>query len=373
MIEDLGLYSLIFLLFALCIIFPPTEFCSAGLTLEGVFGHFLGDEQTSFVEYHLRRSTLTVVSHFCLPLLYFLFLEFLEDGITIFVLEPHHILQYGAVASIAIAIGAFTFGFYRKSADWATHPTVKALKQYDPDWRRIAQSIDIEYRRIDKFCVALGGIRRVVVTDSWVMFVSSYGLYLSQQSDVDLKAVRADEHSISHHTSDAQSVQFIDIQVVNTVKAIAPFTLRLNADMLRDLRTKLARPVAMARDVILRHSLNERFVHAFLAQVESNPRVDLDPLIKERLDLCLGCSIEPTNVKLEKNCLDMAHQQMDMDGRPIPNCSQCFCRPMWCVACMARIYAAKQEQNRPERWMSGKASCPTCRTTFCVLDVSFIN
>lgn len=76
MIEDLGVYSLIFALFALCIVFPPTEFCSAGLTLEGVFGHFLGDEQVAFVDYHLRRSTLTVVCHCCLPLCTFVLVVF---------------------------------------------------------------------------------------------------------------------------------------------------------------------------------------------------------------------------------------------------------------------------------------------------------
>lgn len=115
-----------------------------------------------------------------------------------------------------VDLGAFTFAFYRKSADWSSHPIVKTLKLYDADWRRVAASIDAEYRRIDKFCVALGGsilgtgvrsvlliisvgglgIRRVVVTDSWVMLVSSYGLYLSQQSDVDLRAIRADEHNV---------------------------------------------------------------------------------------------------------------------------------------------------------------------------------
>ena len=68
MVQDLALWSFIYILLALCVIFPPTEFCSAGLTVEGIFSHFLGDENLNFVEYHLRRSTLTLVAHCCLPL-----------------------------------------------------------------------------------------------------------------------------------------------------------------------------------------------------------------------------------------------------------------------------------------------------------------
>lgn len=44
-----------------------------------------------------------------------------------------------------------------------------------------------------------------------------------------------------------------------------------------------------------------------------------------------------------------------------------------CVRCMSLIFAAKQDRNHPERWMPGKASCPTCRAIFCVLDVSFLS
>ena len=42
-----------------------------------------------------------------------------------------------------------------------------------------------------------------------------------------------------------------------------------------------------------------------------------------------------------------------------------------CVSCMGRIFASKQNQNRPEQWMTGKSPCPTCRATFCVLDVCY--
>ena len=40
------------------------------------------------------------------------------------------------------------------------------------------------------------GIRRVIVTDTWIILVTSYGLKVAQQSDVVLQAVRADEHQV---------------------------------------------------------------------------------------------------------------------------------------------------------------------------------
>lgn len=32
-------------------------------------------------------------------------------------------------------------------------------------------------------------------------------------------------------------------------------------------------------------------------------------------------------------------------------------------------FASRQDQNHPETWMSSKATCPLCRSRFCMLDV----
>ena len=49
-----------------------------------------------------------------------------------------------------------------------------------------------------------------------------------------------------------------------------------------------------------------------------------------------------------------------------------ICRPMWCVSCLAKWFASRQNQYEKETWLRNKATCPMCRAKFCVLDVSFI-
>ena len=56
-------------------------------------------------------------------------------------------------------------------------------------------------------------------------------------------------------------------------------------------------------------------------------------------------------------------------------CGHCFCRPMWCALCMARWFAQRQllAERPTDSWLRGRAPCPTCRTPFCILDVSRIS
>lgn len=72
------------------------------------------------------------------------------------------------------------------------------------------------------------------------------------------------------------------------------------------------------------------------------------------------------NIKLQKNCVDGIH------GSELGNCNNCYCRPMWCVDCMAKWFASRQNQDEKEMWLQQKCTCPMCRSTFCILDVSYI-
>ncbi|VDN45739.1 unnamed protein product [Gongylonema pulchrum] len=95
------------------------------------------------------------------------------------------------------------------------------------------------------------------------------------------------------------------------------------------MRGKLDKPIAMAREVILKHSLSERFVEAFTRQIALNSKFDYSE--PERLEPCLGCSAELSNIKLWKQCLDNIEDDVDPEGHPRPQCAQCYCRPMWLV------------------------------------------
>lgn len=82
-------------------------------------------------------------------------------------------------------------------------------------------------------------------------------------------------------------------------------------------------------------------------------------LFKE-LDQCIGCFQVKPNLKLQKLCEEVPDQ---------PNCTSCYCRPMWCVDCMGRWFASRQDQEHQNKWLSSKCTCPMCRATFCMLDI----
>lgn len=79
----------------------------------------------------------------------------------------------------------------------------------------------------------------------------------------------------------------------------------------------------------------------------------------------MGCMQARPNVKLQKLCID--------DDTTDVKCTTCFCKPLWCVDCMARWFASTKDAEAPDRWLSSKCSCPMCRSIFCILDVSLID
>ena len=80
------------------------------------------------------------------------------------------------------------------------------------------------------------------------------------------------------------------------------------------------------------------------------------------LESCIGCMQKTANVKLQKLCAS------PQEG----SCVQCYCRPMWCLECMGKWFASRQNQQEPETWLAGRAPCPTCRAVFCMLDISMV-
>lgn len=88
----------------------------------------------------------------------------------------------------------------------------------------------------------------------------------------------------------------------------------------------------------------------------------------QELENCIGCMQKESDVKLQKHCRE-ENQEGGREPPEGPPCVQCFCRPMWCLECMGKWFASRQDQQHPETWLSSKAPCPTCRAVFCMLDV----
>ena len=62
------LFIIAYILIAACLVAPPTEFVSAGLTVQNIFSNILGSEDIQFVEYHIKRTALTLIFHSLIPL-----------------------------------------------------------------------------------------------------------------------------------------------------------------------------------------------------------------------------------------------------------------------------------------------------------------
>ena len=66
--------------------------------------------------------------------------------------------------------------------------------------------------------------RRVIVTDSWIVKLSTYDVFLARQTDSVLRLLRSDDHSV---TPDGPGgAQFLTIQVTSTDPRHKPFTIR---------------------------------------------------------------------------------------------------------------------------------------------------
>lgn len=80
MTSDLLVFTLFYLLFTGCVLYPPNEFTSMGISISALFSAYLGSENDQFVLYHIKRSVVTLLLYSALPLGYVFILWLLDFG-----------------------------------------------------------------------------------------------------------------------------------------------------------------------------------------------------------------------------------------------------------------------------------------------------
>ncbi|XP_029367781.1 E3 ubiquitin-protein ligase TM129 isoform X3 [Echeneis naucrates] len=352
-------FTLVYVVFCLCFVFTPTEFHSAGLTIQNLFSSWLGSEDLGFVQYHVRRTTVTLLVHSALPIGYYM-------GMC--VAAPDRNLGYVfqvspapdgwrafLLLSLCVQVTSWMFIIYWSRHHWHNHPISRALEAHmhpsHSDWCSVAASINTEFRRIDKFATGAPGAR-VIVTDSWVLKVTTYHVYVALQSECHVTVTESRQHQLSPDS--ASPAQILTLRVDSINPAVKPFDIRLQSTEYGDLREKLHAPIRNAANVVIHQTISELFLETFRAQVELNQPYPLPT--GQEVESCIGCMQVLACTKLVKLC----HTD---------DCQQCFCRPMWCLSCLGRWFASRQDQQRPETWLSSTVPCPTCRARFCILDV----
>ncbi|XP_017477485.1 PREDICTED: E3 ubiquitin-protein ligase TM129 [Rhagoletis zephyria] len=379
------LFNLFYLLLCMCIIYPPEEFQRLGLTIEQVFNKLLGDESMNFILYHHRRTSLNLFVHSCLPAFYFLihklkFSVFAErEPPEEADLDPDFPMPQEAVAfktltwkiaqrfslMAVLAVPALVFNWYQQN--WRRHPISQTLLKYSNvpnSFQSVANDISTEFRRLDIYKKKLNSISTVIATENWIIKTTLYNVHFAHQSDTSLSVAKTETYNVSQDTND--TLQMVSIVVKPNRQGVADFHIRINALEFRNLEERVSRPIVIPSYIQFHRNVIDRFIDVFKEQVAQNPIYQADRIAEK----CFACMIAEPNIKIHKQCEDV-----DRYGRPLATentCSNCYCRPMWCVECLARWFAARQNEHDREVWLEQKCTCPMCRAKFCVLDVSYI-
>ncbi|XP_068153616.1 E3 ubiquitin-protein ligase TM129 [Drosophila tropicalis] len=383
------LFNLFYFLLCMVIIYPPEEFSRLGFTIEQLFSRLLGEEYQDFVGYHLRRTSLNLFVHSCLPFSYFLIhrLKFsvfaTQEPLEESDLDPDFPMPQEAVAFktltwktaqrfsvlAVLAVPALIFNWHQQN--WRRHPINKTLSKYannnNPgNYRTVASDIAIEFRRPEIYKKKLNSISTVIATDNWLIKTTMYNVHFAHQSNTTLSVAKAETYNISQHDQN-DTLQMISIVVKPMRQGVSDFHIRINALEFRNLEDRLRRPIAIPSDIQFHRSVIDRFVDVFKTQVALNPMFNSEPIT----DKCFACMLAEPNIKINKQCVDVNRQGVPLTDEAC--CSNCYCRPMWCVECLARWFAARQSDVDREVWLEQKCTCPMCRAKFCVLDVSYIS
>ncbi|GMR61443.1 hypothetical protein PMAYCL1PPCAC_31638 [Pristionchus mayeri] len=351
--QTLLLPGLLFGLFSITMIWPPEEFVSAGATFEHLFWRWIGDFSLNVVEYQLRKVLVNRVCVLCLPGIFAVYI--------ILNVPPTPTSMYVATACLASMIAGLGYAFYTITTNFSQMRQMKELALYGSDIHRLMIEITREYLEFANFAVSFAHSSKLVIGSHWLIHITRFDFTIVNLTDVTFEVVRSTTVDLNLERPNDQ-LQFLVIEANIRHKNIKNFRFRVRTDQFRDLQDRIAAPIGMARNVILHQSLNERFVKAFVDCIDKNPRTLYSRM--SELEPCFGCSSETPDVKIEKRCTTTIEGARE--------CRQCFCRPMWCVGCLGRIFAAKQDQDRPDIWLDGQGTCPTCRAEFCMLDVSFM-
>nr|CAD7431984.1 unnamed protein product [Timema monikensis] len=156
---------------------------------------------------------------------------------------------------------------------WKCHPIARTLSAFSsqsnpPSWVLVAAEINIEFRRIDKFCVETNSVVRLIVTDNWLLKVMPYNIEFARQDDSTLILSSCDNHSMS--SSGPGGAQFLNIEVKSFVPNTKSFNIRLNALDFKDLQDKVNRPINVLQNITFHRTLTDRFLDAFKEQVGQN-------------------------------------------------------------------------------------------------------
>ena len=145
--------------------------------------------------------------------------------------------------------------------------------------------------------------------------------------------------------------------MVNRKPEISSFIFRLNSLEYQNLQDKVTGTIANLENIQVYKTVSERFVDVFKEQIREvtiesinlmclwlkllkNPRAR----VTDELEACIGCMANTANVTIQRSCVSSQEGGAgavdggaDGDAVGVEDaCVSCYCRPMWCMDCMAK-------------------------------------
>ncbi|CAH0554619.1 unnamed protein product [Brassicogethes aeneus] len=357
----LELFTIFYFIISAGLIYPPAEFVAVGLTIENLFSKFLGNPLENILQYHLKRSILSLFVYSMLPLVYILMILYLNYVEFSFLFsDTSLIIKCFTTTAIVLPMFAMYQIYNWVSNNYKSHPTVQNLSKFaseSENWETLASEINTEYRRITKVSLKINPIVTLVVTDSWVLKICPFVTHIAKLEDTNIQVVESRLFSLAQDYSENQVLK---LEVKSRNNKFENFNILLNILAFRELESQLQRRIPISTGITIHRTDAEQFIHEFKKVVNENPKYHPTEESEER---CIGCFQALPDVKLKKNCQDVNEAQ---------NCTTCQCRPSWCLQCMGQWFASRQDPEKKSEWMSSKCTCPMCRSIFCVLDVHLL-
>ena len=166
-----------------------------------------------------------VVGYFCGLLI---FSQEMNPDITNLSALPFHWKIYVS-SSLLLPFVVITLILYWSRNDWQKHPitnNLHALAPQNSSWRAVVSSINVEFRRVDKFLSGSPG-RMTYVTDSWLLKTTAYFLYVAHQENIRLNLVSSNLHDLSHESD--TGTQYLSLDIISSNNGHKPFSIRYDA------------------------------------------------------------------------------------------------------------------------------------------------
>lgn len=206
-----------------------------------------------------------------------------QQVLSAMVLQPvmtTDVVALAAFAWAAVASAATVLWGYYIFCNLDKHWIAAQLRLYDRDWEGLANRISLQMELALPIEGGAEGVRvrycsqfltfmrattgtegfGVYVTRTWLLSSTAYNLRVALQSEIDVAVVRTVSIPDPSIGPAGPPTQVLTVQATSTRPGMSPFTFKMYAGELENLRSKLSRGVRVAAHVEVQQSPDQQFM-----------------------------------------------------------------------------------------------------------------